>query len=962
MISRSSRDRQPTRRPFANAFRVALVAGGAVLAVALLIAQAFFIPASSNVSASPAGQNDQWRTYANGDDIWSMALEGSNILWAGTRGGGIVAWDLSNLTSPKPVQYLAPQDPLAGNYVRAVAIDGRGTKWFGTERGLTRLRSDGSWTTYTMSSTSNGLPSNVITALAVQDDHYLWVGTQQYWSIPDKKFLGGGIARADISVEPPTWTVWNTDNNQNVPSNNVTDIAVDNSSAAGQGKGDVWFTMRTDLMDAPADQQQQNIYFQQRYGGITVIHPDQSVEKFQQDINNANSWPKYASLLTVAVDPTGLKWFGTGDVTSGGNGFHILKGNTVANAQWKGYTGGNITTSAGLTPIPSLPANANRFINITMGATTAERQDVWLSLADVDAYAPNDGGLGVCQLAWYGWDSTTAPSCTNLYDVTGGAANRPLSGNLVRAIVRNSAAQAIYFGTSGRLPAADTSQFPQGTDGHGIQVFSDAVDTVLSTANTGVSSSTGQPIGISPSSNHINAVAFRDDNTLWIGNAYPSGTSDYWGGAGVDHLASDGKTWERLRVRDTGTQISTAVSSLGFDARGRTLIGLLPQQMPDRTTRDGGFAIVSGDTLTYYNKDNTGGAIQTNSISTLALSEDRNRAYLGTGNDWPDPHDSGTGVPVFDTQHDVWVTTIKQPDLIDTEISKISVGNGQAWIANTWPSSRVEAAQRTGGGSGFVGTQLQQTYPVGSNGLTLSNSDPRAIYIAPDGTLWIGGYFTRRPTTGPTLSDAAISWLASGQQQFQTVTFPDDGWVSSIVNRQGAIWVGTTRGGQNIEDIPTRLRDLHTNQYVAQGGLRVYANGQWTLFTPDNSPLVSGHINALTVDSSNNLWIATSMGLMRYSGGVPSTPVVPATPGATFTPRPSSTPTPSPTPSTVPLYKTPAPGGSAPTLTPAVPTATPTPFPGSPPPEIPEASTLLLMGGGLAGLVGYLRYLRIRRR
>ncbi|MFN8500078.1 MAG: PEP-CTERM sorting domain-containing protein [Anaerolineae bacterium] len=952
MIFRSLRDRRLARRPAANAFRVALVACGALLAVTLLIVQAFLAPTSSSVSASPASQSDQWRTYANGDDIWSLALEGSNILWAGTRGGGVVAWDLSDINTPKPVQYLAPQDPLAGNYVRAVAVDGRGTKWFGTERGLTRLKSDGSWTSYTMANTSNGLPSNVITALAVQDDRYLWVGTQQYWSIADKKFLGGGIARADISVDPPTWTVWNTYNNQSVPSNNVTDIAVDTTSPVNGGKGDVWITMRTDLMDAPPDQQQQNIYFQQRYGGITVIHPDGSLEKFQQDINNVNSWPKYASLLTVAVDPTGLKWFGTGDLTSGGNGFHVMKGNTAANAQWKGYTGGNITTSTGLTPIPSLPANANRFINITMGATTTQRQDVWLSLADTDAYAAYDGGLGVCQLAWYGWDSTTAPSCTNVYDVTGGPSNRPLSGNLVRAIVRNSAAQAVYFGTAGRLPAADTSQFPQGTDGHGIQVFSEAVDTVLSTAAA----------GISPASNHINALAFQADNTLWVGNAYPSGTSDLWGGAGVDHLRSDGKTWEHLRISDSGTKISSAVSSLGLDARGRLLIGLLPQQLPDRTSRDGGFAISAGSTLTYYNKDNTGGAIQTNSISTLALSQDLNQVYLGTGNDWPDPHDAGTGVPVFDTQHDVWVTTIKQPDLIDTEISKISVGNGQAWIANTWPNSRVEASQRSGGASGFQGTQLQQTYPVGSNGLTLSNSDPRAIYMAPDGTLWVGGYFTRRPTVGPTLSDAAIAWLAQGQQQFQTVTFPDDGWVSAIVGRQGAIWVGTTRGGQNIEDIPTRLRDLRTNQYAALGGLRVYANNQWTMYTPDNSPLVSGHINTLTVDSANNLWIGTSMGLMRYSGGNPSTPVVPATPGATFTPRPSATPSPSPTPTNVAVNKTPDSGGKAPTMTPVFPTPTPTPFPGSPPPEIPEASTLLLMGGGLAGLAGYLRYLRIRRR
>ena len=960
MTFRSSRNRRPAR-PFRPQFRALFLACGASLAIALLIGQAFLSPAASKVDASPATQSNDWFTYANGDDIWSLTLEGSNLLWAGTRGGGVVVWDVSDLTK-RPTQYLAPQTGLAGNFVRAVAVDGNGNKWFGTERGLTRLTPGGQWTTFKMDNTNNSLPSNVITALAVQDNRYLWVGTQQYWSNADKKFLGGGLARADLSVEPPAWTTWNTYNNQTIPSNNVTDIAVDTVSPEGAGKSDVWVTMRGDLMDAPPDQQQNNVFFQQRDGGIIVAHPDLSLERLQHDPKNANSWPSYSSILTVVVDPAGLKWFGTGDLTAGGNGFNILKGNTVANAQWKGYSAGNVQTNANLTPIPSIPTDANRIINISIGARSDQMTSVWISLADTDEKAPYDGGLGVCDLAWYGWDSTTAPTCRNVYNVTGGASGRPLPGNLVRAVVRNDVGPALYLGTAGRLPSVDTSLFPQGTDGHGIAVFHEPTDTVLSTANIGALSSAGQPVGISPSSNHINALAFRADNTLWVGNAYPSGLNESWGGAGVDQLLSDGQTWQHLPVNESASNLSSAVSGIAFDdARGRILLGLLNQQMPDYSNRDGGFAVVAGNTITYYNKGNTGGALGSNSVS--AVGKDGSRLYLGTGSDWPDPHGNGAGVAVFDTQHDAWETTLQQPKLIDNEISSINVHNGQTWIANTWPATRVEPSQRTGGASGFQGTELQQTYAIGSSeGLTLGSADPRAVYMAPDGALWMGGYLTRRIGAGPTFSDAAVAWLAPGQQQWQTVTFPDEGWVSSIVSRQGAIWLGTTRGGQNIEDITPRLRDLRTNQYAAQGGLRVYANNQWTLFTPANSPLVSGHINTLALDGNQNLWIGTSMGLMRYSGGVPSTPVVPATPGATFTPRPTATPTVTPTATFVPINNTAAPGGNAPTMTPAVPTATATPFPGQPPTEIPEASTLLLMSGGLAGLAGYLRFLRIRRR
>src|SRR5439155_7209246 len=64
------------------------------------------------------------------------------------------------------------------------------------------------------------------------------------------------------------------------------------------------------------------------------------------------------------------------------------------------------------------------------------------------------------------------------------------------------------------------------------------------------------------------------------------------------------------------------------------------------------------------------------------------------------------------------------------------------------------------------------------------------------------------------------------------------------------------------------------------------------------------------------------------------------------------------------VVPTPTPSG-APTATP---TATPTPVavPPPPPPAIPEADPLLLVGGGLSGLAGYvafqLRHARPRRR
>ena len=85
------------------------------------------------------------------------------------------------------------------------------------------------------------------------------------------------------------------------------------------------------------------------------------------------------------------------------------------------------------------------------------------------------------------------------------------------------------------------------------------------------------------------------------------------------------------------------------------------------------------------------------------------------------------------------------------------------------------------------------------------------------------------------------------------------------------MWVGTSRGGQGVEDFPTYVfpPGIGGNRYAAQGGLKVYVGGVWHEWTPSNTPLVSGHITALAVDRDGAVWIGTTLGLMRYSGPGP---------------------------------------------------------------------------------------------
>ena len=94
--------------------------------------------------------------------------------------------------------------------MRDVVVDNRGAKWFATERGLSRLTAAGGWQTYTRATTASGLPSDVVTALALNGDE-LWVGTQQVYTPTTRRWEGGGFARLDLSVEPPVVRqAWNS--------------------------------------------------------------------------------------------------------------------------------------------------------------------------------------------------------------------------------------------------------------------------------------------------------------------------------------------------------------------------------------------------------------------------------------------------------------------------------------------------------------------------------------------------------------------------------------------------------------------------------------------------------------------------------------------------------------------------------------------------------------------------------
>ncbi|MGD1995776.1 MAG: two-component regulator propeller domain-containing protein [Anaerolineae bacterium] len=90
----------------------------------------------------------------------------SGQVWFGTKDLGLWIWDGEEWT-----QYTT-EDGLAGDTVWAIAFDGAGRAWIGTNGGLSILDGE-TWTTHT---TEDGLVHDDVRALAFTDDG-VWIGT-----------------------------------------------------------------------------------------------------------------------------------------------------------------------------------------------------------------------------------------------------------------------------------------------------------------------------------------------------------------------------------------------------------------------------------------------------------------------------------------------------------------------------------------------------------------------------------------------------------------------------------------------------------------------------------------------------------------------------------------------------------------------------------------------------------------
>jgi len=111
---------------------------------------------------------EHFTQYTNGDNVTALAEDGEYI-WVGTNTVGVAKIHKTQ----GPIEfYTTVNSPLPDNNINAIALAEDGTKWFGTDKGIAKLK-NGNWQIYDVFS---GLPSEKICAITIAKNHDVWIG------------------------------------------------------------------------------------------------------------------------------------------------------------------------------------------------------------------------------------------------------------------------------------------------------------------------------------------------------------------------------------------------------------------------------------------------------------------------------------------------------------------------------------------------------------------------------------------------------------------------------------------------------------------------------------------------------------------------------------------------------------------------------------------------------------------
>lgn len=858
-------------------------------------AQSQGLPPAASLSGS-------WQTYANGDDVLSLAA-GAGTVWAGTRAGGLVRWDPATGTY---TQFLAPQTPLGGNTVQAVAVDGTGSLWAATNGGLSVLRdggtsdpADDTWRNYTRASTYGGLPSDDVRSLVI-DGTTVWVGGVQEWDGTTKEWRGGGLGRLETQgtdrTDDDTWMNLATFDSTfrrapdgtetlGLVSNNVLDVQlVDGGLWVATGAH--WALEHTADPTAPREWQQVHGGMSHLAHGGTFVSSDDAWTAYscEDPLQDSDGRPVVACTMPdLDLDPTGRIWAaagGMGVITFPGSRA-ILTPGVVFRFQGADGLGGNFVQSidAGSAPdsvwFTTRDAGVRHLVHGP--ALRDKRDDVWRS-----------------------------------WDVEEGLPRRRAQTVLIDG-------GRVWVGTG-----------PSAGIGGGVATFlttDDAVERTLLTA---------APIGRAPASNFVTSLAFGEEGTSWDGIVFAGTGSRIQRTFGAGLMAVDTRstssvaddTWALYTATATDDDGSAPFSGLaGDNIHAMTVkdhllwVGSAPVTWDGAGRRylDGGLAVWDGSSWTSRTSRSTNGGLVEDGVTTLETGCD-GELWIGTGAEWTE----GRGVSVLTTTAphnptlDTW-GAYEFPDVASNEVADVAsaCGAGLMWVGSWhhtinggWADGGLSRLDRPTG----IWTRYDETNGLDTYSAGRIKGEAASVAVASDGDVWVGSFGTKAMTEGALIGTApywpaVVNRLRGGV--WSTTAFPALGWIGSLaIDGDGMLWGGATRGGTARDSTdPDNWRD---DRYLPGLVLWDAATG-WRSLGARTAGVPANDIAQVAAAPDGSVWVATEgWGLARYGPN-----------DAPPTPTPTND-APSPTPSTTPTPTATTRGGS-PTSTATGTRATPTP-------------------------------------
>jgi hypothetical protein len=111
------------------------------------------------------------------NNVWKIELDPDGSKWFGTENGVSVIlpggfWE----------NYNTDNSDIAGNYINAIGLDKNGSKWFGTiDGGVSVLNQDGSWTNF--NTQNSGIADDKVNDIAIDSDGSVWIATGEGLSV-----------------------------------------------------------------------------------------------------------------------------------------------------------------------------------------------------------------------------------------------------------------------------------------------------------------------------------------------------------------------------------------------------------------------------------------------------------------------------------------------------------------------------------------------------------------------------------------------------------------------------------------------------------------------------------------------------------------------------------------------------------------------------------------------------------